>query len=121
VHLPLTAETKGMIGPKELAMVKPGCIFINTARGPIVDEKALVEALASRKIAMGGFDVYDVEPLPKSHPFAKLPNVVMTPHIGYVSASGMTTRYKALLQTVADFRKGVVKPYTPSARDLAGA
>ncbi len=121
VHLPLTAQTRGMIGAKELAMMKPGVIFINTARGPIVDEAAFIEALRSRRIAMAGVDVYDEEPLPRSHPFNRIPNLVMTPHIGYVSAGGMTSRYKALFDVVANYRKGVIKNrYTPSARDMTG-
>jgi phosphoglycerate dehydrogenase-like enzyme len=120
VHLPLTAQTRGMIGARELGLMKPGVIFINTARGPIVDEKAFLEGVRSRRIAMAGLDVYDEEPLPRRHALTQLPNVVMTPHIGYVSESGMTSRYKALFQVVADYRKGVVKPYAPSARDMAG-
>jgi phosphoglycerate dehydrogenase-like enzyme len=119
VHLPLTAQTRGMIGARELGWMKPGVIFINTARGPIVDQAALIEALKSRRIAMAGFDVYDEEPLPRRHPFTQLPNVIMTPHIGYVSESGMTSRYKALFEVVADFRKGVIKNrYTPSEKDV---
>ena len=121
VHLPLTAQTRGMIGARELAMMKPGVIFINTARGPIVDEKAFIEALRTRRIAMAGLDVYDEEPLPRHHPLAQLPNVIMTPHIGYVSESGMTSRYKALFDVVADYRKGVIRNrYTPSDKDLTG-
>lgn len=117
IHLPLTAQTRGMIGAKEIAMLKPGVIFINTARGPIVDEASLLEALKTGKIAMGGFDVYTQEPLPANHPLLKLPNVVMTPHIGYVSESGMVNRYKAALEVLIKFRQGNVTPYTPSARD----
>jgi phosphoglycerate dehydrogenase-like enzyme len=121
VHLPLTALTKGMIGARELGWMRPGVIFINTARGPIVDEAALLEGLRTRRIAMAGFDVYDEEPLPRHHPLLQLPNVVMTPHIGYVSASGMTSRYKALFEVVADYRKGIIKNrYTPSAKDMTG-
>jgi D-3-phosphoglycerate dehydrogenase len=119
VHLPLTTATRGMIGAKELAMMKPGAIFINTARGPIVDEAAFIEALRSGRIAMAGVDVYDIEPLPKNHAFMKLPNLIMTPHIGYVSQSGMTSRYKALFEVVSDYRKGVIKNrYTPSEKDV---
>jgi phosphoglycerate dehydrogenase-like enzyme len=119
VHLPLTAQTRGMIGARELGWMKPGVIFINTARGPIVDEAALIEGLKSRRIAMAGFDVYDEEPLPRHHPFTQLPNVIMTPHIGYVSESGMSSRYKALFEVVADYRNGVIKNrYTPSEKDI---
>jgi phosphoglycerate dehydrogenase-like enzyme len=121
VHLPLTALTRGMIGARELAMMKPGVIFINTARGPIVDKTAFLEALRTRRIAMAGLDVYDEEPLPRRDPLLQLPNVIMTPHIGYVSESGMTSRYKALFDVVSDYRKGVIKNrYTPSAKDMTG-
>jgi phosphoglycerate dehydrogenase-like enzyme len=119
VHLPYTNQTRGMIGAKELALMKPGVIFINTARAPIVDEKAFLEAVRTRRIAMAGLDVYSVEPLPRTHELMKLPNVVMTPHIGYVSGAGFNARYRAVFQVVADYRKGTVKPYTPSARDMA--
>ena len=119
VHLPLTAQTRGMIGARELGWMKPGAIFINTARGPIVDEAAFLDALRTRRIAMAGLDVYDQEPLPKHHPLLQLPNVIMTPHIGYVSESGMSSRYKALFDVVASYRKGIIKNrYTPSAKDL---
>jgi phosphoglycerate dehydrogenase-like enzyme len=121
VHLPLTALTRGMIGAKELGLMKPGVIFINTARGPIVDEAAFIEGLRSRRIAMAGIDVYDQEPLPRHHAFTTLPNLIMTPHIGYVSASGMTSRYKALFDVVSDYRKGVIKNrYSPSEKDVTG-
>jgi phosphoglycerate dehydrogenase-like enzyme len=119
VHLPLTNETRGMIGARELGLMKPGVIFINTARGPIVDETAFVAALRSRRIAMAGVDVYDQEPLPQGHPFKKLPNIIMTPHIGYVSENDMVNRYKALFDAVAAYRKGELKPYKPGERDVS--
>jgi phosphoglycerate dehydrogenase-like enzyme len=120
IHLPLTAQTRGIVGAKEIALLKPGAILINTARGPIIDEPALIDALRSRKIAMAGFDVYSQEPLPHNHAFLKLPNVVMTPHIGYISISGMASRYKALFEVVAAYRQGVIKGrYEPGARDTA--
>jgi phosphoglycerate dehydrogenase-like enzyme len=118
IHLPLTAQTRGMIGAKEIGLMKPGVILINTARGPIVDEPSMLEALRTRKIAMAGLDVFSEEPLPANQPLLKLPNVVMTPHIGYVSESGMAGRYKALLEVLVAYRHGTIKNrYTPSARD----
>jgi phosphoglycerate dehydrogenase-like enzyme len=120
VHLPLTAETKGMIGAKQIGMLKRGAIFINTARGPIVDETALIGALRSRQIAMAGIDVFDVEPLPRNHPFNSLPNVVMTPHIGYVSEGAMTAWYKGMFDVLAAYRQGKAPRFVPTERDLAG-
>lgn len=80
LHLRLSPETKGFLGAREFALMKPSAIFINTARGPIVDESALLAALTSGKIAGAGLDVFDVEPLPSGHPLMNLPNVVLTPH-----------------------------------------
>lgn len=81
-HCPLTPETEGMIGRAELARLRPGAILINTARGPVVDEAALIEALRSGHITGAGLDTFDVEPLPPGREIATLPNVILTPHIG---------------------------------------
>ena len=85
VHLVLSRRTRGLIGAPEFALMKPTARFVNTSRGPIVDEAALVEALQARQIAGAAVDVFDVEPLPLDHPFRKLNNVLATPHIGYVT------------------------------------
>jgi phosphoglycerate dehydrogenase-like enzyme len=85
LHLVLSGRTKGLIGAPEFALMKPTARFVNTSRGPIVDEAALVEALQARRIAGAAVDVFDVEPLPPDHPFRKLENILATPHIGYVS------------------------------------
>jgi phosphoglycerate dehydrogenase-like enzyme len=85
VHLVLSHRTRGLIGAPELALMKPTARLVNTSRGPIVDEAALVEALQARRIAGAAIDVFDVEPLPPDHPFRKLENILATPHIGYVS------------------------------------
>ncbi len=85
IHLVLSERTRGMIGARELGLMKPDAYLINTSRGPIVDERALITALGGRKIAGAGLDVYDIEPLPAEHLFRKLDNVVATPHLGYVS------------------------------------
>jgi phosphoglycerate dehydrogenase-like enzyme len=84
IHLVLSDRTRGLVGKRELAWMKPTAYLVNTSRGPIVDEKALVTALRARRIAGAGLDVYDVEPLPKSHALRKLKNVVLTGHTGYV-------------------------------------
>jgi phosphoglycerate dehydrogenase-like enzyme len=93
VHLILSGRTKGLIGAQELSVMKPTAYLVNTSRGPIVDEQALVAALRSRRIAGAAVDVYDVEPLPAGHPFRTLPNVLATPHIGYVSRGLYGTFY----------------------------
>jgi glyoxylate reductase len=85
IHVPLTSETRHMIGAAEFRRMKPGAILINTARGPIVDQKALVAALGSGRLGGAGLDVTDPEPLRRGDPLLKLPNVVITPHIGSAS------------------------------------
>src|SRR5262249_44016093 len=85
IHLVLSERTQGLIGGRELALMKPTAYLINPSRGPIVDEAALVRALRDGTIAGAGLDVFDEEPLPLDHPFRKLPNTVITPHLGYVT------------------------------------
>ena len=84
IHLVLSDRTRGLIGATDIARMKPGAILVNTSRGPIVDEKALIEAVQARRI-VAALDVFDQEPLPTLHPFRALSNVIATPHIGYVS------------------------------------
>jgi len=85
LHLTLTPETRHVIGARELSLMKPGAVILNTSRGPLIDEAALVAALAEGRIGGAGLDVFDTEPLPADHPFRTLPNVVATPHLGYVT------------------------------------
>ncbi|MGD0527238.1 MAG: D-2-hydroxyacid dehydrogenase family protein [Polyangiaceae bacterium] len=85
IHLVLSARTRGMIGAAELALMKPSARLINTSRGPLVDEPALLDALQNRRIAGAAIDVFDVEPLPDDHPYRRAPNLLATPHIGYVT------------------------------------
>ncbi|MFA5707709.1 D-2-hydroxyacid dehydrogenase family protein [Mycolicibacterium sp.] len=85
IHLRLSDRTRGLIGADELARMKPTALLINTSRGPIVDEAALVSALRDRRLGGAGLDVFDTEPLPAEHPLRSLDNVVATPHIGYVT------------------------------------
>ena len=84
IHLILSKRTIGLVGAADLALMKPSSWLINTSRGPIVDESALIQVLTSRVIAGAALDVYDAEPLPAAHPFRTLDNVLATPHIGYV-------------------------------------
>lgn len=106
VHLPLTSDTRGLIGKRELGLMKPGSYLLNTARGPIIDEVALLEALRSHKIAGAGLDVFDREPLPLDHPFRTLPNVVATPHIGYVTQETYELYYGGTAEVVMAFLNG---------------
>ena len=85
IHVPLTPETKGLIGEKEIKLMKKTAILINTSRGPVVDEKALIRALQEGWIAGAGLDVFEKEPIGKDHPLTRLENVVLTPHIGSAS------------------------------------
>ncbi|MGZ3508878.1 MAG: D-2-hydroxyacid dehydrogenase family protein [Vulcanimicrobiaceae bacterium] len=85
IHVVLSKRTIGLVGAAELALMKPTARLINTSRGPIVDEPALIAALNERKIAGAALDVFDIEPLPAEHPFRSMHNVLATPHIGYVT------------------------------------
>jgi phosphoglycerate dehydrogenase-like enzyme len=93
IHLILSKRTRGLVGAVELGLMKPASWLINTSRGPIVDEGALVRALTSRTIAGAALDVFDAEPLPADHPFRTLDNVLATPHIGYVAEDLYRTFY----------------------------
>ena len=106
IHLPLTPSTLGMIGAQQIAQMKDGAILINTARASIVVEQPFLDALRTRKISMAGLDVFWQEPLPANHPLKQMPNVVMTPHIGYSTQETMIIRYQALLEAVAAYRQG---------------
>lgn len=85
VHVPLTPETRGLLGWCELDMVKPGAVLINTSRGEVVDEEALLHALGDGRLAAAGLDVFATEPLPTDHPLTRLDNVVLAPHLGSAS------------------------------------
>jgi phosphoglycerate dehydrogenase-like enzyme len=85
IHMPLSERSRGLVGAEELALMRATSYLVNTSRGPIVDEQALVDALTERRIAGAGLDVYDVEPLPVDHILRSLPNTLLLPHIGYVT------------------------------------
>jgi phosphoglycerate dehydrogenase-like enzyme len=85
IHLVLSDRTRGLIGARELSLMKPSARLINTSRGPIVVEADLIRALESGQIAGAAIDVYDTEPLPADHPYRRIANLLATPHIGYVS------------------------------------
>jgi phosphoglycerate dehydrogenase-like enzyme len=106
LHVVLSPRTRGLIGAKEFALMKQSAYLINTARGPIVDETALIAALRERRIAGAGLDVFDVEPLPADHPLRKLDNVVLSPHLGYVTAENFRTCYAGVLANIRAFLDG---------------
>jgi phosphoglycerate dehydrogenase-like enzyme len=104
LHLPLMPETRGFIGQAQLAKLKPSAILINTARGPIVEQGALVEALNQKRLAGAGLDVFDLEPpLPANHPILTAPNTVLTPHIGFETVEAMAAKANIALGHLEDF------------------
>lgn len=106
IHMVLSERSRGLIGAKELSLMKSSAYLINTSRGPIVDEKALVTALQGNKIAGAGLDVYDVEPLPRDHPFRSLKNTILTPHLGYVTKDNYRTFYGQTVEAIRAFLDG---------------
>ncbi|MEA2937564.1 MAG: glyoxylate reductase [Alphaproteobacteria bacterium] len=106
LHTPLTADTRHLIGAPELRRMKPTAYLINTARGPIVDEAALIEALRKKTIAGAGLDVYDIEPLPLDHALRRLDNVVLSPHLGYVTQENFRGSYSGVVEDIRAFLDG---------------
>jgi len=106
IHLQLSDRTRGLVTAKELGLMKKTAYLVNTSRGPIVDEKALLDALNKKQIAGAGLDVFDVEPLPLDHPYRKIENVVITPHLGYVSQQNYERYYPDILEDIRGFLDG---------------
>jgi phosphoglycerate dehydrogenase-like enzyme len=106
IHYKLSERSAGLVGAADLAQMKRTAYLINTSRGPIVEEAALVTALRSGSIAGAGLDVYDIEPLPLSHPLRTLQNVVLTPHLGYVTDDTYDVFYSEAAEDIAAFAKG---------------
>jgi phosphoglycerate dehydrogenase-like enzyme len=106
IHVVLSPRSRGIIGAKELGLMKPNAYIINTSRGPIIDEAALIAALREKKIAGAGLDVFDVEPLPLDHPFRKMDNVVITPHLGYVSEQNYRAYFAGVVEDIRGFLDG---------------
>ena len=106
IHVQLGQRNRGLITAKELGLMKKTAYLINTSRGPIVDEKALLAALSAKAIAGAGLDVFDVEPLPLDHPFRKMDNVVITPHLGYVSQQNYQRYYPDIVEDIRSFLAG---------------
>ncbi|HEY1474219.1 MAG TPA: D-2-hydroxyacid dehydrogenase family protein [Pseudolabrys sp.] len=106
IHVVLSDRSRGLVGAKELGQMKKTAYLVNTSRGPIVEEKALIAALTSKSIAGAGLDVFDVEPLPTDHPFRKMDNVVLTPHLGYVSERNYRTLYAGVVEDIRAWLDG---------------
>jgi phosphoglycerate dehydrogenase-like enzyme len=106
IHMPLSDTSRGLIGASDLAVMKPSAYLINTSRGPIVDEAALIDALRAGRIAGAGLDVYDVEPLPVDHPLRSLRNTLLLPHIGYVTSDNYRTFFRHAVEAIVAFTAG---------------
>jgi phosphoglycerate dehydrogenase-like enzyme len=106
VHMMLSQRSRGLVAREDLARMKPTAYLVNTSRGPIVDEQALLETLQQKRIAGAGVDVFSVEPLPLDHPFRKLDSMVITPHLGYVSVDALRAHYSQMVDTIDAWFKG---------------
>ena len=106
LHLVLSDRSRGIVGAKELGLMKKSAYLVNTSRGPLIDEKSLIAALQSKSIAGAGLDVFDVEPLPRDHVFRKLDNVVLTPHLGYVSQQNYAKMYPDIVEDIRAWLDG---------------
>jgi D-3-phosphoglycerate dehydrogenase len=109
IHLVLSPRSRGLVTAADLALMKPTAFLVNTSRGPIIEEAALLSALGQRKIAGAGLDTFDIEPLPVAHPLRKLDNVVLTPHLGYVSQEGYTIYYRQMVEDIQAWMAGSPK------------
>jgi len=108
VHLRLSEQSRGLVGGRLLGLMKQTAYLVNTARGPIVDEPALIGALRERRIAGAALDVFDVEPLPRDHPLLSLDNVVLTPHLGYVTREAYHTFFEQAVENILTWLEGRV-------------
>ena len=116
VHLRLSDTSRGLITARHLGLMKPTAFLVNTARGPIVDESALVEALRARRIAGAALDVFDIEPMPVGHPLLALDNVVLTPHLGFVTAEGYAVFFGQAVEAILAFLDGKTPPRVVAPR-----
>ncbi|MDO9712060.1 D-2-hydroxyacid dehydrogenase family protein [Paracraurococcus lichenis] len=106
LHLILSDRSRGIIGAGDLARMKPGAVIVNTSRGPLIDQAALVAALQERRIAGAGLDVYDQEPLPPDHPLLAAPNTVLTPHLGYVTEENYRAYFAGAVEAIEGYLAG---------------
>ena len=103
IHLVLSQRTRGLVGTREFALMNPSAYIINTSRGPIIDEAAVLAALREKRIAGAGLDVFDIEPLPIDHPLRKMDNVVLTPHLGYVAIQNYRAYFAGVVDDIRAF------------------
>jgi phosphoglycerate dehydrogenase-like enzyme len=106
IHVVLSERTRGIVGAHEIGLMKPSAYLINTSRGPIIDEAAMLAALRDRKIAGAGLDTFNVEPLPLDHPLRKMDNAVITPHLGYVSEQNYRGYFSGAVEDIRGFLDG---------------
>ena len=124
VHVRLSDRTHGLVDARAIGLMRPSAILVNISRGPIVDEAALVAALQRNAIAGAALDTFDIEPLPAGHPFLTLDNVLLTPHIGYVTDDGYRAFYAGVVENIRAFAAGepvrVINPDVLSANNRRG-
>jgi phosphoglycerate dehydrogenase-like enzyme len=120
LHVILGDRNRGIAGRRELALMKPTAILVNAARGPLVDEAALIEALEKRRIACAALDVYDVEPLPKDHPLLAAPNTILTPHVGITTDANYAVYYREAAEDVAAWLAGTPVRVVDGKRPTSG-
>ena len=106
IHMPMSDDNAGIIGAKEIARMKADAFLVNTSRAQLIDEKALLAALQNRRIGGAGLDVFETEPLPCDHPYRSLPNVIATPHIGFVTKENMEEFFHTSLANLKAFLAG---------------
>jgi phosphoglycerate dehydrogenase-like enzyme len=106
VHMVLSPRSRGLVGRNDIALMKNTAILVNTSRGPIVDAYAVIEALEAGRLGYAAFDVYDREPLPADHPLRRTPNVLLTPHIGYVTEENYRSSYPQIVENIIAFLDG---------------
>jgi len=106
IHVVLSPRSRGLVGRSDIALMQKNAILVNTSRGPIVDTAAVVEALEAGRLGYAAFDVYDREPLPAEHPLRRAPNVLLTPHIGYVTEENYRSSYPQIVENVVAFLDG---------------
>jgi phosphoglycerate dehydrogenase-like enzyme len=106
VHMVLSPRSRGLVGRNDIALMKETAILVNTSRGPIVDAYAVIEALEAGRLGYAAFDVYDREPLPADHPLRRTPNVLLTPHIGYVTEENYRSSYPQIVENIVAFLDG---------------
>ena len=122
VHLRLSDRTRDLVGAREIALMKPTSYLVNISRGPIINEAALVDALERKAIAGAALDTFDVEPLPADHPFLRLDNTIIAPHLGYVTEEGYRAFYAGAIEDIRAYAVGepvrVINPDVLSAPQL---